>query len=307
MGESVCPTMHASTNAQPWSPGRTPVAVVMITLNEGHNMEAVLENLAGWAQQVFVVDSFSKDGTVDIALRHGVHVVQRRFRGFGDQWNFALTDLPITAPWTMKLDPDERLSDSLKANLDAAIRRGDAAGLTLNRRLWFMGQRLPMEQTILRLWPTGTCKFTDVSVNEYPVVQGPVTHVSGEMMHLDSPDMEHWIDKQNRYTTAEAWVRYAGLAFADTPRFFGTPLQRQMWLKKNFFRLPLRYCLLFLYYWLVKGTWRAGYAGRAWARSRADVMRSIEYKFMEMRLTGRGPARRPQGAGEPDARVPQYP
>ena len=42
-----------------WQPGIAPVAVVMISLNEGHNMEAVLENLRGWAQEVFLVDSYS--------------------------------------------------------------------------------------------------------------------------------------------------------------------------------------------------------------------------------------------------------
>jgi hypothetical protein len=35
---------------------------------------------------------------VDIALRYGVRVVQRCFRGFGDEWNFALRTLPIMAP-----------------------------------------------------------------------------------------------------------------------------------------------------------------------------------------------------------------
>jgi len=71
-----------------WDPGPVPVAVVMISLNEDHNTEAVLRNLNGWAQEVFLVDNYSRDDTVDIALRYGVHVVQRRFRGFGDQWNF---------------------------------------------------------------------------------------------------------------------------------------------------------------------------------------------------------------------------
>ena len=32
-------------------------------------MDAVCRNLRGWAQQVFLVDSFSRDDTVDIALR----------------------------------------------------------------------------------------------------------------------------------------------------------------------------------------------------------------------------------------------
>lgn len=92
-------------------PSAAPVAVVMITFNEAHNLPAVLENLRGWAQEVFVVDSYSTDGSVDVALAHGATVVQRAFRDFGDQWNFAVGKLPVTAPWTMKLDPDERLTD----------------------------------------------------------------------------------------------------------------------------------------------------------------------------------------------------
>ena len=75
---------------------RAPIAVVMITLNEAHNLEAVLDNLQNWAEQVFIVDSYSSDATIDIALRRGVHVVQHAFTGFGEQWNFALQNLPIT-------------------------------------------------------------------------------------------------------------------------------------------------------------------------------------------------------------------
>lgn len=61
--------MNASQPEGVWEPDSAPVAVVMITLNEGHNMEAVLANLRGWAQEVFVVDSYSQNATVDIALR----------------------------------------------------------------------------------------------------------------------------------------------------------------------------------------------------------------------------------------------
>ena len=131
----------------------------MISLNEAHNLEAVLQNLSGWAQEVFLVDSYSADDTIDIALKHGVQVVQRRFRGFGDQWNFALRELPITAPWTMKLDPDERLTDELKASIESMVKRGDQDGIVIKRRLWFMGAVLPVEQPILRVWRTGGLSF----------------------------------------------------------------------------------------------------------------------------------------------------
>lgn len=302
---NMAPPPDKSSALRCWQPGSAPVAVIMISLNEGNNMEAVCQNLSGWAQEVFLVDSYSQDDTVDIALRHGVQVVQRRFRGFGDQWNFALREMPVTAPWTMKLDPDERLSDELKANLLVAMQGNEGNGLSLVRRLWFMGKALPIRQSLVRVWRNGRCRFTDVAVNEHPIVDGPITHVAGDMQHHDSPDLDHWLEKQNRYTTAEAIIAYNKSPLADTPRLLGTALQRRMWLKKNFYRVPFRYSLLFLYHWLWQGAWLAGWVGYAWASLRSDVMRLREYKRKEMGITGRMPAKRFYGPGKPDDRVRQ--
>lgn len=278
----------------------------MIALNEGHNIQAVCDNLRGWAREVFLVDSYSKDDTVDIALRNGVYVVQRKFTDFGDQWNFALSRLPITSPWTMKLDPDERLDDALKQSILRLLEENRHAGLEVTRQLCFMGRRLPVSQRLLRVWRTGTCRFTDVAVNEHPVVAGSLALAGGLLDHHDSPSLEHWSEKQNRYTTAEAVIAYRGAALADTPRLFGTSFQRRMWLKRHFSRIPCRFFLFFLYNWLWLGAWRAGWVGYAWARLRSDVMRMIEYKRRECEITGRIPAPRPFGAGEPDPRVPQF-
>ena len=94
---------------------------------------------------------------------------------------------------------------------------------------------------------------------------------------------------------------------SDTPDFFGTPMQRRMWLKVNFRCFPGRYGVLFFYHWLVQGAWRAGQVGLTWCRLRVLVMRLIEYKRFEMTLTGRLPTTRYYGRGKPDARVKQYP
>lgn len=289
-----------------WVRGTAPVAVIMISLNEAHNMEAVLQNLAGWAQEVFLVDSYSQDDTVDIALRHGVHVVQRRFRGFGDQWNFALEHLPITAPWTMKLDPDERLSDELKVNLLAAMDRDEGDGFSLVRRLWFMGRPLPIRQRLVRVWRTGRCHFSDVLVNEHPIVQGKIIFVAGDMEHHDSPDLHHWFDKQNRYTTAEALSIYQGSKLAVEPKLNGNSLQRRMWLKKHYRKIPFRYLINYFYNLLAVRFWLSGYEGRAWARMRIVVRHSIEDKLKEMNNYGKPISFSDGNVGKPDLRVPQF-
>jgi glycosyltransferase involved in cell wall biosynthesis len=270
-----------------WKPGTAPIAVIMISLNEGHNMQDVLENLKGWAQEVFLVDSYSRDDTVDTALIYGVHIVQRRFRGFGDQWNFALNELPVTAPWTMKLDPDERLTNELKKNISKAISENSSEGFSFLRRLWFMGKPLPINQEIVRIWKTGQCKFTDVAVNEHPLVDGSISHVKGILEHHDSPDLHHWVEKQNRYTTAEAISRYRNDPFAFTPKLFGTSFERRMWFKKNFVRFPFRYQIQYFMNLLRVQPWKSGYAGIEWARQRVWVWRMREAKFREMQTIGK--------------------
>ena len=51
--------MSPTTHTKAWQSGSVPVAVIMISLNEAHNMEGVLQSLKGWAQEVFVVDGYS--------------------------------------------------------------------------------------------------------------------------------------------------------------------------------------------------------------------------------------------------------
>ena len=283
-----------------------PISVVLITLNEGHRLSQFLPSIAGWASRILVVDSYSQDDTVDVALCHGAHVVQRQFRGFGDQWNFAVRELPIDTPWTMKLDPDERISDRLKVAIGDEIKRDTVDGMTMNWRLWFMGCPLGVSTPMLRVWRTGCCRFTDVAVNEHPVVRGPITHLDADLEHHDSPDLEHWLEKQNRYTTAEALQAFHGLKVALPGRLLGTSTERRMWFKERFLSIPFRYQLLFAYNLIGRGAIRQGRVGWMWARLRTEVLRLREYKLREMQMQG-GPYRRgPTGPGAPDPRVPQY-
>jgi hypothetical protein len=278
----------------------------MLSLNEAHNMDAVCQNICGWAEQVFLVDSYSRDDTVQIALKHGVHVVQRGFRGFGDQWHFASTALPITSPWTMKIDPDERLTDTAKASLEKFVRDTACDAGRVGLRLYFMGRPIGKCLRLVRVWRTGRGHWSPVAVNEHLVVDGSVGEVDCVLEHHDSPDLDHWFEKQNRYTTAEALMAVERSQLAAQPRLFGTWLERRMWLKKHFWKVPLRFALLFLYNYVWLGAWRAGWPGYVWARLRSDVMRMIEYKRKEILLTGHRPKPRLYGPGIPNPSVPQY-
>jgi glycosyltransferase involved in cell wall biosynthesis len=290
-----------------WTPGVAPVAVVMISLNEAHNLEGVLNNLKGWAQEVHLVDSCSTDQTIDIALRYGVNVVQRKFKGFGDQWNFAINSSPIKAPFTMKLDPDERLSDELKAEiLDLILKKPENSAFLVPIRLFFMGTRLPSVLILTRLWKTGAVHFSNVEANEHALTDGSVGVLNKEIEHHDSPSLDHWVTKQNRYTTTEAISQFQGQKFSVSPSLFGGKLARRMWLKKYFWKFPGRFVLLFLYHYFYIGAWKSGKVGWIWSHLRTEVYRMWEYKFFEINRTGRLPTQIPSHAGSPDPRVKFY-
>ena len=270
------------------------LAVVFITKNEEYHIGAAIDNISDISDEIWVVDSGSSDRTVEIAKAKGATVVFHPFENFGAQWNFAI-GLPIKTEWTMKMDPDERLNEALKSEIVREIAQGTASvcGYCFDRVLWFMGGRLNgVKNEVVRIWRTGACRFSEVSVNEHPIIAGEVKKLSGLMEHYDSKDLTHWLEKQNRYTYAEAKMRFDGDALAAKPRLFGGKLNRRMWLKRLFYHLPGRYLLLDVALFFMGGAWRSGLLGWRWVKCREMVMRLREYKFLEMSaLTKKVPQR----------------
>lgn len=290
-----------------WIPGSTPLSVILISLNEGHNMRKVLENLQGWASEVFLVDSYSCDDTLDIALEFGVKIIQRSFTGFGDQWNYAVKNLPISCPWVMKIDPDEIITNDLKKSIseNIAIANSHICAFSFDRQLYFMSRSLPVRQEVLRVWRNGTCYFPEVLVNEHPIIDGKVLKISGILEHHDSPNLFHWLHKQNNYSSYEAIMSFEKRDLSYQPKLFGNSMERRMWAKLKFYSFPFRYSALFLYYFIFIGCWRSGKVGFIWSRLRCDVMRLVEYKTFEMKYKGKYSLNIETKKCQPDKRVKQ--
>ena len=56
---------------------------------------------------IWLIDSESTDRTVEIAESLGVNVVVRPWPGYVNQWNYALSELPLQHPYVLLLDADE--------------------------------------------------------------------------------------------------------------------------------------------------------------------------------------------------------
>ena len=98
-----------------------PVSVIIPVKNEAKNLPACLASVA-FADEVWVVDSGSTDGTGAIAEAHGARVVQFVYNGgFPKKKNWALTHLPLRHEWVLLLDADERVPPALAEEIAAVL------------------------------------------------------------------------------------------------------------------------------------------------------------------------------------------
>lgn len=86
---------------------KLPISLVVITLNEEANIERCLKSVP-FASDVVVVDSLSTDRTVEIAEKLGARVFTEKWRGYGPQKSFAVSQAKYD--WILSLDADEALS-----------------------------------------------------------------------------------------------------------------------------------------------------------------------------------------------------
>lgn len=192
------------------APGQAaPLGVIMLTYQEEANIRGGLENVCGWADQVFVVDSFSTDRTLAIAQEFGVPVFQNPFENMAQQRNWALAHLPLVHSWVLFLDADERVTPELQTEIAPLLRTlpEEVAGLYTRRRFIWMGRWLKhggMHKWVLRIVRRDRAWVEMTGRREYMRVRGQTLHLQHDLIHEDGKGMGDWIRKHHKYASQEA-------------------------------------------------------------------------------------------------------
>ncbi len=182
------------------------LSVAIVVLNEEERLRACLESVV-WADELVVIDAGSSDKTLAIAREFTDRVLFRAWDGYGAQKNFALDQ--CRGDWVLSLDADERVSDTLREEIQATLRSGPGqAGFYVPRRNLFQGRWVrrgglyPDWQ--LRLFRRGRGAFVERAVHESVRVDGPTGRFAEPLIHESYRSIGDAVARLNRYSDLAA-------------------------------------------------------------------------------------------------------
>jgi glycosyltransferase involved in cell wall biosynthesis len=180
------------------------ITPILITFNEAPNIARTLDKL-GWAQRIVVVDSGSRDGTLEILARYPkVALFTRAFDNFADQCNFGLAQ--VQTEWALSLDADYELSDLLVQELLSLVEREDVAGYLASFVYRIHGR--PLRGTLypprVVLYRVKNARYVNEGHGHKVVVSGIVRELGGVIYHDDRKPLSRWLDSQRSYACLEA-------------------------------------------------------------------------------------------------------
>lgn len=265
-------------------------SIFILTYNEEVDIAACIES-AMLSDDVIVVDSCSRDRTVEIASNYPVRVVSHAFESHGKQRTWMLENVPYKYDWAYILEADERMTPALFQECMAVIQQPEHVGYYVAERVMFMGTwirrstQFPRYQ--LRLLKRGQVWFDDYGHTEREVCDGSTGFLQETYPHYTcSKGLSRWIEKHNRYSTdeAEETIRQLEQGQVDFVKLlFGkSEVERRRALKDISLRLPLRPLVRWLYmYFILGGCWD-GAAGFAWCTLQAFYEYLIVLKAQEL-------------------------
>lgn len=180
------------------------ISAVIITKNEEKRIFECLQSLAGVADEIVVLDSFSSDHTVSIAEKSGAKVFQEAFEGYGASKNKA--NALCTGDYILSLDADERLDEELRKSILAIKSVSDTMPVYQMQRLnnycgkWIRHGAWNPDRKI-RLWRKGVGHWDLSEVHERLILseQWEPELLAGNILHYSYATKEEHMSKIRKY------------------------------------------------------------------------------------------------------------
>ncbi|BBP44489.1 glycosyltransferase family 2 protein [Thiosulfativibrio zosterae] len=186
------------------------ISVVILTFNEEQHIERCLNSLKEVVEQVFIVDSFSTDKTVELAEALGAKVYQNKWVNYANQFEWGLDNCPIVTEWVMRMDDDEYLEPELSNEINDSLNTLDdeITGIYLKRKVFCKGKWIKYggfyPHILLRIWRNGIGRIEQRWMDENIVLsKGQIVQFKNDLVDDNLNDITWWVNNHNAYETRE--------------------------------------------------------------------------------------------------------
>lgn len=228
------------------------IAAIILTKDEEKHIARCIRSLLSFAKEIWVIDSYSSDKTLEIAERFGAKTIKHPFENQAQQFNWAIQNCDIQGEWIWRVDADEYISEDCGRKVTDAIAHceADVNGIYVNKAIVFQGRKLkhggwyPAPQ--IKIIRKGFGKSENKIMDEHLVIiTGRTMYVDEDQTDENLNNLSWWTDKHNRYASREAinmlLMQYEMDNETDgvSARLFGNDAERKRWLKVRYARMPL--------------------------------------------------------------------
>ena len=265
------------------------ISVIILTYNEELHIERCIKSLLPVVKEIFIIDSFSTDKTVEIAERLGAKVYQNPWINYALQFQWGLDNCPIETEWVMRMDSDEYILPELQNEISNKMQniQEDTSGIYIKRRVYFKDKWIKhgsyYPTWLLRIWRYKDGHIEQRWMDEHiKLTKGETIQFENDLVDDNLNDLTWWTTKHNNYATREAvdilniiheFINYDEV----NSNFFGTQEERKRFLKKKYANLPLftRPFIYFLWRYFIKLGFLDGKQGLIW-----HFLQGFWYRFL---------------------------
>ncbi|PMO79411.1 glycosyltransferase family 2 protein [Vibrio breoganii] len=268
---------------------KSDLSILILTFNEEKHIKRCIESLLSITNNIFIIDSFSTDATVEIAESLGAKVYQNKWTNYAKQYQWGLDNCPIETEWVMRMDSDEFILPELAVEINSKINdlSNDISGVFIKRRVNFMGRWIKnggyYPIWLLRIWRYKEGKIEERWMDEHiKLNSGQTIQFDNDLVDDNKNDLTWWTNKHNNYATREAVdilnTIYGFKAYDELePNLFGTQEQRKRKLKHFYACMPLflRPFIYFMWRYFIKLGFLDGKQGLIW-----HFLQGFWYRFL---------------------------
>lgn len=188
------------------------ISFVIITKNEERNIKRCLESISPVADEIIVLDSFSKDNTEIICREFNVRFEKLEWMGYAKTKNHGNSLAKF--PYVFSIDADESLSGELQQEIkDLKLKENIADGYYMNRLTNYCGKWIKhcgwYPDWKLRLWKKEKGKWKGHIHEQLVIDSGTIAErLNSQLLHYSYYSISDHLKQIGRFTDLMAEDNY---------------------------------------------------------------------------------------------------